>query len=63
MQLILLVDIISIFRVKLVFIIFIGMRNFVTPRQKPIFTEKTLKVGKKALIIASVLAVAVLCSG
>ena len=39
------------------------MRNFVTPRQRPIITEKTLKVGKKALIIASVLAVAVLCSG
>ena len=39
------------------------MCNFVTPRQKPIITEKTIKVGKKALIIASVLAVAVLCSG
>ena len=39
------------------------MRNFVTPRQKPIITEKTLKVGKKAIIMASVFALAVLCSG
>ena len=39
------------------------MRNFVTPRQKPIITDKTIKVGKKALIIASVFAVALLCSG
>ena len=39
------------------------MKNFVTPRQKPLFTENTIKAGKKALIIASVLALAVLCSG
>lgn len=39
------------------------MRNFVTPRQKPLLSEKSLKVGKKALIIASVFALAVLCSG
>jgi len=39
------------------------MRNFVTPRQKAIITEKTLKVGKKALIVAGVFALAVLCSG
>ena len=39
------------------------MRNFVTPIQKPIITEKTIKVGKKALLIASVLAITLLCSG
>lgn len=39
------------------------MNNFVTPRQKPIITEKTIKVGKKALIVAGVFAVALLCSG
>jgi hypothetical protein len=39
------------------------MRNFVTPIQKPIITEKTLKVGKKALLITGVIALAVLCSG
>jgi hypothetical protein len=39
------------------------MRNFVTPVQQPIITEKTIKVGKKALLIASVFALAVLCSG
>ena len=39
------------------------MSNFVTPRQKAIITEKTLKVGKKALIITGVIALAVLCSG
>lgn len=39
------------------------MRNFVTPRQKPLLTEKSFKVGKKALLITSVLVVAVLCSG
>lgn len=39
------------------------MRNFVTPRQKPLLTEKSLKVGKRALLITSVLVVAVLCSG
>ena len=39
------------------------MSNFVTPRQKAIITEKTLKVGKKALIVAGVFALAVLCSG
>ena len=39
------------------------MRNFVTPRQQAIITEKTLKVGKKALIVAGVFALAVLCSG
>ena len=39
------------------------MRNYITPRQRPIVTEKTLKVGKRALLITSVLVVAVLCSG
>jgi hypothetical protein len=39
------------------------MSNYITPRQKAIITEKTLKVGKKALIVAGVFAVAVLCSG
>jgi len=62
-QLILLVDIITQIQVKLVFIIFIGMRNYITPVQQPLLNKKTLKVGKKAIIIASVLAVAVLCSG
>ena len=31
------------------------MLNFVTPRQKPLLSEKSLKVNKKALIISSVL--------
>lgn len=39
------------------------MRNYITPQQRPVITEKTLKVGKKALLITSVLVVAVLCSG
>jgi hypothetical protein len=39
------------------------MSNYITPRQKAIITEKTLKVGKKALIVAGVFALAVLCSG
>lgn len=39
------------------------MRNYITPRQRPIITEKSLKVGKRALLITSVLVVAVLCSG
>jgi len=39
------------------------MRNFVTPIKKPLLTEKSLKVGKRALLITSVLVVAVLCSG
>ena len=39
------------------------MKNFVTPRQKPILTEKTIKAGKKAILLTSVLVVAVLCSG
>ena len=39
------------------------MGNYITPRQKAIITEKTLKVGKKALIVAGVFALAVLCSG
>ena len=39
------------------------MSNYITPRQKAIITEKTLKVGKKALIVAGVFAVALLCSG
>ena len=39
------------------------MRNFVTPKQKPLLTEKTLKVTKRALLITGVLAVALLCSG
>jgi hypothetical protein len=39
------------------------MSNYITPRQKAIITEKTLKVGKKAIIVAGVFALAVLCSG
>lgn len=39
------------------------MRNIVTPIKKPFLSEKTIKVGKKALLITSVIAVAVLCSG
>ena len=39
------------------------MRNFVTPIKKPLLTEKTIKVSKKALLITSVIAVALLCSG
>ena len=39
------------------------MSNYITPRQKAIITEKTLKVGKKTLIVAAVFALAVLCSG
>ena len=39
------------------------MRNYITSRQMPIITEKTLKVGKKALLITGVIALAVLCSG
>jgi len=39
------------------------MRNFITPRQKPILSEKTIKVTKKTLAVATVIAVAILCSG
>ena len=39
------------------------MRNYITPKQQPLLNKKTIKVGKKALIIASVFALAVLCSG
>lgn len=39
------------------------MKNFVTPRQKPLLSEKTIKVTKKTLLIASVFAIALLCSG
>ena len=39
------------------------MRNFVTPIKKPLLTEKSIKVTKKALLITGVLAVALLCSG
>tara|TARA_B100001093_G_scaffold434549_1_gene432062 strand:+ start:495 stop:620 length:126 start_codon:yes stop_codon:yes gene_type:complete len=39
------------------------MRNFVTPIKKPLLTEKSIKVTKKTLVIAGVLAVALLCSG
>jgi hypothetical protein len=39
------------------------MRNFVTPIQKPLVTEKTLKVSKKIIITASIVAIGLLCSG
>jgi hypothetical protein len=39
------------------------MRNFITPRQKPILSEKSIKVTKKTLAIATVIAIALLCSG
>jgi hypothetical protein len=39
------------------------MRNYITPVQQPLLNKKTLKVSKKALLITSVLVVAVLCSG
>jgi hypothetical protein len=39
------------------------MKNFVTPRQKPLLSEKTIKVTKKTLAVATVIAVAILCSG
>ena len=39
------------------------MRNFVTPIKKPLLSEKSLKVGKRTLLITSVLVVALLCSG
>ena len=51
---------------NVVFIIFIGVKdkkNFITPRQNPLLSEKSIKVGKKAVLIASVIAVVILCSG
>tara|TARA_B100000282_G_C31363604_1_gene323456 strand:+ start:392 stop:511 length:120 start_codon:yes stop_codon:yes gene_type:complete len=39
------------------------VRKIVKPINKPVVSDKTIKVGKKALLIASVLAVALLCSG
>jgi len=39
------------------------MKNFVTPRQKPLLSKKTIKVTKKTLAVATVIAVAILCSG
>ena len=39
------------------------MRNFVTPIQKPLVTEKTLKASKKIIITASIVAIGLLCSG
>lgn len=39
------------------------MKNFITPRQKPLLSEKTIKVTKKTLAVATVIAVAILCSG
>jgi|TARA_B100000900_G_scaffold4121_1_gene3517 hypothetical protein len=39
------------------------MKNFVTPRQKPLLSEKSIKVGKKAALLATVVAIALLCSG
>jgi hypothetical protein len=39
------------------------MRNFVTPRQKPLVSDKTLKIGKKTIIVASIVAIGLLCSG
>ena len=46
------------------------MRNFVTPIQKPLVSEKTLKntkkivkSSKKILITASIVAIGLLCSG
>jgi hypothetical protein len=39
------------------------MRNFVTPIQKPLVSTKTLKISKKLLITASIVAIGLLCSG
>jgi len=39
------------------------MRNFVTPIQKPLVSDKTLKVSKKTIIVASIVAIGLLCSG
>lgn len=39
------------------------MRNFVTPIQKPLVSEKTLKSAKKTIIVASIVAIGLLCSG
>ena len=39
------------------------MKNFITPRQNPLLSKSTIKVGKKTLVIATVIAVALLCSG
>jgi len=39
------------------------MKNFVTPHQKPLLSEKTIKVTKKTLAVATVIAVVILCSG
>lgn len=46
------------------------MRNFVTPIQKPLVSEKTLKnakkiakSSKKLIITASIVAIGLLCSG
>mgnify|MGYP007048363821 FL=1 len=39
------------------------MRNFVTPIQKPLLSEKTIKRTKKTIIVASIVAIGLLCSG
>jgi hypothetical protein len=39
------------------------MRNFVTPIQKPLVSEKALKIGKKTIIVASIVAIGLLCGG
>jgi len=39
------------------------MRNFITPIQKPLLSDKTLKIGKKTIIVASIVAIGLLCSG
>ena len=39
------------------------MKNFVTPRQKPLLSESTIKITKKTLVVTTVIAIALLCSG
>jgi len=39
------------------------MRNFVTPITKPLVSDKALKIGKKTIIVASIVAIGLLCSG
>ena len=39
------------------------MRNFVTPKQTPLVSNKALKIGKKTIIVASIVAIGLLCSG
>lgn len=39
------------------------MRNFVTPIQKPLVSEKALKATKKIVITSTIVIVGLLCSG